>query len=193
MFKSFNFSDASPVVLCLILVIAVFLWLEGYRLYRLAVFFLGFITGFTLCGMVLKLITALPVPGIIIQIIVGLAVGAASFFVLKLGLFIAAASAVFLILNNLLQSLSMVGVVIAFAAAVVAGFVATKADKPVIIVITGLIGGFIIPDVVLQLIKIIPYDTSFINGVSPIALLIAKALLAAVGIAAQFSKTKEED
>ncbi len=188
-----NFSDASPVVLVIMLIIAVFLWIEGYRLYKLAVFFLGFIAGFSLSGLILNSVTGLPVPALVIQVVVGLALGAASFLILKLGLFIAAACAVFFLLNNLLQSLGIVGTVISFAAAVVAGFVATKADKPVIIVLTSIIGGFAITGALLRLIMLIPYDLSFLPGEGSIVWLIVKVLVSAVGIAIQFSKVKDED
>ncbi len=193
MLSIFNFSDASPVVLVIMLIISVFLWIEGYRLYKLAVFFLGFIAGFSLSALILQAVPSLPVPGIVIQVVVGLALGAASFLILKLGLFIAAACAAFILLSNLLQSLGMAGTVISFAAAVVAGFVATKVDKPVIIVLTSIVGGFAIIGVLLQLIKALPYDTSFLPAEGTIVWLIVKVLVSAVGIAIQFSKVKDED
>ncbi len=187
------FSEASPLVLVLTLIIAVFLWMEGYRLYRLAVFFLGFMTGFTLSGMVLKLIPAVAVPGLVIQIICGVLVGAAAFLVLKLGLFIAAACAAFLVLSNLLQSLSTIGMVIAFAAAVVAGFVATKADKPVIIVLTAVVGGFAIPSVLLRLLSAMSVDAGFLPPESSFIWIIVKVVVAGLGIAIQFSKNRDDD
>jgi len=193
MLNIINLSEASPPVLVLVLIIAVFLWIEGYRLYKLAVFFLGFMTGFTLSAFILKYISAVPVPGIIIQVVVGLALGAASFLILKLGLFIAAACAAFLLLSNLLHSLGITGTVIAFAAAVVAGFVATKADKPVIIVLTSIVGGFALTEVLYRLVLLIPYDTSFLPPEKSIIWLIVKALVSAVGIAVQYSKVRDED
>lgn len=189
----FSLSGASPLVLVLALIIAAFLWMEGYRLYRLAVFFLGFLTGFTLSAMILKLIPSIPAPALVVQVVAGLLMGAASFMVLKLGLFIAAACASFLVLSNILHSLSTVGVIIAFAAAVVAGFIATKADKPVIIVLTGIVGGFALPSILLQLITLLPYDTGFLPPERSLVWIIVKVLLSGIGIAIQFSKVKDKD
>ncbi len=187
------FAEASPLVLVLMLIIAVFLWMEGYRLYRLAVFFLGFMTGFTISGMVVKLIPTVTVPSLVIQIICGLIVGAAAFLVLKLGLFIAAACASFLVLSNILQSLSTVGMIIAFAAAVVAGFVATKADKPVIIVLTAVVGGFAIPSLLLRLLSVMSVDTGFLPAEKSFIWVIVKIVFAGIGLAIQFSKNKEDN
>ena len=188
-----NLSGASPIVLILALIIAVFLWIEGYKLYRLAVFFLGFITGFMLTGMVAKFIPSMPVSVLIFQIAAGVLLGALAFFVLKLGLFIAAACAAFIVLNNILQSLGTAGMIIAFAAAVVAGFVATKADKPVIIALTGILGGFAIPSIFIAILGIIPYDTGFLPPENSFIWLAVKVVLSAVGIVIQFSKDKGED
>ena len=186
-------NNASPIVLVLALIIAVFLWGAGYKLYRLAVFFLGFIAGFTISGMITKLIPDIPIQAIIIQILCGLAVGAVSFLVLKLGLFVAAACATFLVLNNLLQSLEITGLIIAFAAAVVAGFIATKADKPVIIVLTGILGGFAIPMVLYQIFEIMPFDIPALPPQNSLILYIVKIALSLVGIIIQFAQTKEEE
>ncbi len=191
--EKINFSDSSPVALIILLIIALFLWGAGFRLYKLAVFFLGFMCGFAISGLAGTLFPAPPVPFVIIQVIVGLAVGATAFLILKLGLFIGAAFGTFLILSNVLQSLETIGIVIAFAAAVVAGFIATKADKPVIIVLTGLLGGFMIPQVVSRLIRILPIDTSFLPGEKSVVYLIIGAFLSALGIALQFNNSKEED
>ncbi len=188
-----NFSDNSPLVLVLLLVISFFLWIAGYKLYKLAVFFLGFMAGYTLCGMAGTLFPAPPVPFVIIKVIVGIALGAAAFMILKFGLFIAAAFAAFMILSTLLKSLDTIGMVIAFAAAVVAGFVATKADKPVIIVLTGLLGGFMIPRVLLSLIKAFSLELSFLPENNSFIWIIAGVVMAAIGIAIQFNQDKERD
>ncbi|MCR4589222.1 MAG: hypothetical protein K5668_00180 [Lachnospiraceae bacterium] len=191
--ENISLAGASPIVLILALIIAVFLWMEGYKLYRLAVFFLGFITGFMLTGMAAQFIPTMPVSILILQIAVGLVLGAAAFMVWKLGIFIAAACGIFLVLKNILASLETVGMVIAFAAAVVGGFVATKADKPVIIIITGIVGGFAIPTILLQLMSFIPYDMGFLPPQSSFIWIIVKVVVSAAGIGIQFSQAKESD
>ena len=190
-----NISESSPIVLGLSLVIAVFLWVEGYRLYKLAVFFLGFIVGFMLCGSVLKLFPPLPWPNIITQVAFGLLVGAASFMIVKLGLFVAAACAAFLVVNNLLSSgsLGVAGLAIAFACAVIAGFIATKADEPVVIILTGIVGGFAIPTILLKIAALIPYNTDFLPGERSVFWLIVKVALSVAGIGIQFLKKKSKE
>ncbi len=188
-------SDTSPIVLVIALIVALFIWGAGYKLYRLAVFFLGFLAGFILCGTVVKLVPSPPVSVIVIQIAVGLAMGAASFFILKLGLFIAAGCAVFFVLNNLFQSQSMgsVGLIIAFAAAVVAGFIATKADKPVIMVFTGILGGFAIISILYKIALILPIDTSILPPERSLVVIAVKAVLALAGIGIQFAVNREKN
>ena len=190
---SLNLADTSPAVLILLLLVAFFFWVEGYRLYKLAVFFLGFMAGYTLAGMAERFVPAPPIPFIIIKILCGLALGAAAYMILQFGLFIAAAFAAFMILSNLLDPLKTVGLVIAFAAAVVAGFIATKADKPVIIVLTGLLGGLMIPKLLLHLADAFSVELSFLPSRNSFIWLIVSAVLAAIGIAIQFSKNKESE
>ncbi len=192
-FGKFAFTDSSPLALVIILIIAFFLWGAGFKLYKLAVFFLGFLFGFTASGMAGTLFPSPPVPFVIIQVIAGLAVGFVAFMILKLGLFIGAAFGTFLILSHVLERLGTVGLVIAFAAAVVAGFIATKADKPVIIVLTGLLGGFMIPQIVCRLAGSLPFDTSFMPPQNSMIYLLSGAFLSALGIALQFGSNKDKD
>ena len=184
--------DSSPIVLGLSLVIAVFLWAEGYKLYKLAVFFLGFIVGFTVSGNIIKLIPTFPWQSFIVQIICGLVLGALSFLVIKLGFFIGAACAVFIVVNPLLSPLGVIGSVIAFASAVVAGFIATKADEPVIILLTSVVGGFMIPAILLKILILSPYDVSFLPGENSIVWLIVKVILSAAGVGIQFMKQRDD-
>ena len=183
----------NPILLILAMIIAVFLWMEGYKLYKLAVFFLGFITGFTLAGMITNYIPTIPFPVLIIQIAAGLLLGASAFLIWKFGLFIAAACAAFMVLSNLLSSLGTIGMIIAFAAAVVGGFVATKADEPVIMVLTGIVGGFAIPSIFIELLAFIPFNIGFLPPENSFIWLIVKLVLSAIGIGIQFAKNKEED
>lgn len=183
----------NPILLILAMIIAVFLWMEGYKLYKLAVFFLGFITGFTLAGMITNYIPTIPFPVLIIQITAGLLLGASAFLIWKFGLFIAAACAAFMVLSNLLSSLGTIGMIIAFAAAVVGGFVATKADEPVIMVLTGIVGGFAIPSIFIGLLTFIPFNIGFLPPENSFIWLIVKLVLSAIGIGIQFAKNKEED
>lgn len=185
--------DSSPIVLGLSLVISVFLWAEGYKLYRLAVFFLGFIVGFTVSGGIIKLIPSFPAQAFIAQIICGVVLGALSFIIIKLGFFVGAACAVFMVTNSLLKPLGTIGMVIAFASAVVAGFVATKADEPVIILLTSIAGGFMIPAILLRIIMLTPYDVSFLPRESSVVWLIVKIVLSAVGAGIQFAKKKADN
>ena len=184
--------DSSPIVLGLSLVIAVFLWAEGYKLYKLAVFFLGFIVGFTVSGNLIKLIQTFPWQSFIVQIICGLILGALSFLIIKLGLFIGAACAVFIIVSPLLTPLGTIGMVISFASAVVAGFVATKADIPVIILLTSAVGGFLIPAILLKILILTPYDVSFLPGENSVVWLITKIILSAAGVGIQFMKQRDD-
>lgn len=187
-------SDTSPLVLVLALIVAFFLWGAGYRLYKLAVFFLGFLAGFTLCGGIINtFLPAPPIPGIIIQVVFGLAVGAVSFLVVKVGLFVAAACAVFMILSGLLERLGMAGLIIAFASAVVAGFIATKADKPVIIVITGILGGFAIPMILYRLAGTASFDTSFLPPERSLVVIAVEVVLSVAGILIQFASNREKN
>ncbi len=190
---SLNLADTSPVVLILLLFVAFFFWVEGYRLYKLAVFFLGFMAGYTLCTMAEKYLPAPPIPFIIIKVLCGLALGAAAYMIIKFGLFIAAAFSAFMILIGVLEPLKTVGMIIAFASAVVAGFIATKADKPVIIVLTGLLGGLMIPRLLLYLASAFSLELSFLPPARSYIWLIVSAVLAAIGIAIQFSKNKESE
>ncbi|MBQ6967257.1 MAG: DUF4203 domain-containing protein [Lachnospiraceae bacterium] len=186
-------SDTSPLLLVLALIVAFFIWGAGYKLYKLAVFFLGFLAGYMLCGTAISTFwPAPPVPSMIIQIVVGLAVGAVSFLVVKVGLFVAAACAVFMILSGLLEKLGMPGLIIAFASAVVAGFIATKADKPVIIVITGILGGFAIPMILYRLAGVVSFDTSFLPPEKSIVVLAVEVVLSVAGILIQFVSNREK-
>ncbi len=187
-------SDTSPLLLVLALIVAFFLWGAGYKLYKLAVFFLGFLAGFTLCGTLINAFWPAPqIPSMIIQIVVGLAVGAVSFLVVKVGLFVAAACAVFMVLSGLLERLGMAGLIIAFASAVVAGFIATKADKPVIIVITGILGGFAIPMIIYRLAGAVSFDTSFLPPERSLVVIAVEVVLSVAGILIQFASNRDKN
>ena len=188
-----SLAGSNPIILILAMIIAVVLWMEGYKLYKLAVFFLGFITGFTVAGMITNFIPDIPVPSLVIQIAVGLLLGASAFLIWKFGLFIAAACAAFMVLSNFLESLGTIGMIIAFAAAVVGGFVATKADEPVIMVLTGIAGGFAIPSIFIELLAFVPFNTGFLPPEDSFIWLIVKIVMAAIGIGIQFAKNKEKD
>lgn len=177
------------VILVISLVFYLLQTLFGYKLFKISCAVVGFIAGFALgiyiSGSLIHLTGVWPP---IIGVLAGILIGFLAYKLFLVGLFIL----VFLIAFGLASLIPfpdsntawhVVSIVIAAAIAVIAGILAVKFQKIVIIVITA-VGGAI------NSVSVFEEMTNVLSG-SPLYAGIASAALAAVGLLVQFLMNRE--
>lgn len=182
------FNDLQGQILTVILVISLTFYLLqtlfGYKLFKVSCaiigFFIGLILGIFIAGSLFHLTGAWPP---IIGVLAGILIGFLAFKLFLVGLFVLA----FIIAFELARLIpfpdnskawDIAALVIAAAIAVIAGILAVRFQKTVIIVMTAVGGAF-------NAVRIFDQLTKTLSA-SPYYVLIASAVLSAVGLLVQF-------
>lgn len=192
-----NMEFTSVLMYAVLMVAAFFVCFEGYRIYKLALIVIGFAVGFSRAHLLLdsfglsdeQMLMAQAVAGIVLAILAGVFVHA--------GIFIAAyhfaqqncsaVLAAYLLqhvdLPKLLEPLAsrVIGVAIAGLLA----WLAVKAERPVIVIVTAVAGGFALVNFFLKMVPVFPVDVSFLSGLPSIVYVMAKVGISAAGVGIQ--------
>lgn len=186
-----------------LLIMALLICFEGYKLYRLALLLMGFAIGYQLMHRVLEFLNV-PVTDeqkLMAQAIVGIVLAVISTTVIKWGVFFAAyyfakyalaapiAGAVLnmafkdAVVPEFLPTIltSILGVVVAY---IIARFAAGSL-RPVIVLLTAAIGGFALVGYFMEMIPFFPYDLNFMLSVPSVIWVGAKLFMTAAGVGIQ--------
>ncbi|HUM84220.1 MAG TPA: hypothetical protein PLN48_10670 [Lachnospiraceae bacterium] len=165
----------------------------GYKLLRFFTAVIGFIAGILL-GIFLSARLGIGSPyGLVITLVIGIALAAVSFFLYKVGIFILTGLAFGIVAAGIAYGRldTTIVIIIAIAAGIAAGIISMYFVRPMVILSSGLAGGFAFFSHLMTnvLPKAVPYiDQSFKTAVT----LIGGILLAVLGIIFQFRHTKKE-
>ena len=200
-FASLKFEGA--LMYAILLVIAGFICLEGYRIYRMALAGIGFAVGYSQIHNFVKDVEMTEQTMFMVQVIAGLVCAALAYTVLKIGIFIAVYHFVQANLSAGLAALlaeklnipqlayPLFAAVAGAAIATLIAFLSTKAERTVVVAVTAVIGGFAAISFFIKLIPLSPVDISFLNNVPETGWLIAKVVLSAFGFMVQGPKKEK--
>ncbi len=188
-----------------LLAAAVYICLEGYGIYRFALSAIGFAVGYRHSYEIMNFFnistdTMDAEKILMIEVGAGLVVAVLTYTVVKAGIFIAAYHFAQANLSAFMVSLVAEKVevpellfpifakIVGVAAAVLVAWLLTKSERIVVIVVTAVVGGFAAVDFFRQMLSGLPMDLDFMNAVPEIVWVIAKCLLAAIGVGVQGTK-----
>lgn len=183
-----SFSEQSNVAIALSIVFGILSLLLGYRLLKVWVTLIGFAIGGILGGVLAAALGANNVIVILVTIAAGVAMGAVSFWLYRVGVFIYVAFMGFVAATNLLAQfvadpkvwwVAVIGVLVGICLAILA----SRILRPVVIIITSISGALSVAVNFLPLVKL----------TNTYLLLAAAVILACAGIAVQFLTTKESN
>lgn len=187
----FNITDTTwMIIIVALIVFGIVCAFFGYRLVRFLVALQGFLVGSIAALLILSQVSELAGwPLVLVCLVIGLAVGALSFFVFRLGLFLLAGIAGFLVIGGLLGTFMTnfaVMCVLAAIGGVAIGVLAVIFTRPIIIVATAFGGGWFAAEHLLR-------ELIFANSVVPVwAMYIAAGILIALGLYIQFAHTAKK-
>ena len=183
---------------------SVYICLEGYGIYRMALSVIGFAVGYSHARQILDILHIQIADGssVIIQVIIGLICAGLAYSVLKIGIFIAAYHFVQVNFSAMLVAAlaerisipeavypifaAVAGVVIAFLIAKLA----VKSERLVIVALTAAVGGFAAVGFFREMIPVFPVNINFMQRIPEVIWLGAKIFLSAAGFMVQ-GPTKE--
>lgn len=190
--------EFTGVLLCVVMMlVAGYICLEGYGIYKMALSVIGFCVGFSRIHPYLEKMNLGSETMLMIQAIVGLICGALAVFYVQVGIFLAAyhftqANLAAVCTAALAERLSVPQIVYPVFAAVVGvglgvlcGFLAAKAQRPVIVILTAVIGGFATVNFFLQMLPQFPVDMHFLPDETHPLWVFAKLFLSAAGVGVQ--------
>ncbi len=172
--------ETQTFVLIVTLIIGLLACFMGYRLNRVVVMIVGFYFGYQLGIAFLPQIISDSSLIPIASIVVGIIVGYMAFSMYLLGIFILCFMLAYDICDSFIE-MEMLKVIIGAVAGVIAGVIGVNFVRPIMIILTSLIGGFLITRAGLELLSIS-------NNIIYISL---GLVLAFLGAMAQF-RNKEE-
>ena len=186
------------VLLCVVgMLIAGFICVEGYGIYKAALSVIGFCVGFThshniLAGLNLNNETLL-----MIQAIVGLICAALAVFYVQVGVGIAVYHFVqdnlaAMLAAALAEKLSVpqflfpvFAALVGVGAGVAIGLLAMKMTRPAIVIVTAVVGGFAAVNFFVQMVPQFPVDMHYMPGAESPVWAFAKIFLSAAGVGIQ--------
>ncbi len=180
-------SQSWTIMVAILIVFGLVCAFFGYRLVRLLIALQGFLVGGIASLIILSQTTELAGwPLVLICVAIGLVLGALSYFLFRLGLFLLAGVAAFLVIGGVLGSFMTnftVCCALAVGGGVVVGILALVFTRPVIIIATACGGGWLAAEHLLR-------DVIFASAAAPLWLLyVAAIVLIALGIYVQFAHT----
>lgn len=197
-----NMEFSSALMYALLLVAACFICFEGYRIYRVALMAIGFCVGYSRAHLLLDGWQLTDEQMLMAQAIAGILLGLLAGVIVHAGIFIAAyhfaqvncsAMLTAMLLERvdvpkLLEPIAsrLAGVLIAALIA----WLAVKAERLVVVLLTAVIGGFAIVNIFLNMVPVFPVDVSFFLSIPTVFYSIAKVgiSIAGVGVQGAFKK-----
>lgn len=172
--------ETQTVVLIISLIVGFLACFMGYRLNRIVVMIVGFYFGYKLGDAFLPQIIsdASLIP--IISVVIGIFVGYMAFSMYLLGIFILCFMLAYTVCGSFIE-MEMLKIIIGAIAGVIVGIIGVNFVRPIMIVLTSLVGGFLIAGSGLDLLNI---DNNIIY-------ILIGLVLAILGALAQF-RNKEE-
>ncbi len=186
------------VLLCVVgMLIAGFICLEGYGIYKAALSVIGFCVGFTHSHNILAGMNLSNESMLMIQAVIGLVCAALAVFYVQVGIGIAVYH---FVQNNLAAMLAATiaeqlsipeflypafAALVGVAAGVLCGYLAMKATRPAVVIVTAVVGGFAAVNFFVQMAPQFPVDMHYIPGADSPIWPIAKVLLSAAGVGVQ--------
>ena len=178
-----NIDLTGAPILCIMLAACAFVCLEGFRLYKLILEVAAFIFGFRYAHDYLWALIPNDEVLLMIEVAAGLILAVMSYklYLLGVGLFVYQFAR-----ENLRDFFDgPFAIIMCFVASVVIAYLATKANRMVIVVLTAVVGGFSMVNVFIKLIPVFPVDLSFFPPASSIVWYVAKIFLSAAGVMIQ--------
>ena len=185
------------LLLTLLMVAAGVVCFAGYRIYKLALALIGFAVGFSRSQVWLSYFELAETTMLILQLLIALLCAILSWRFMRLGIFIGAYHFAQLHISAILTSLLAQQLEIPdiayplFSAAAGAGiawlcaYLAVKAERPVVVILTSVLGAFAAVEILRWLFPFLPADAQAVAKLPEAVFLAAKSLLALAGILVQ--------
>lgn len=192
-----NIKFEGVLMYVILMLVAGFICMEGYGIYRAALSVIGFAVGYSHVHTFVKGFEMSDQTMFMVQVIAGLICAALAYTVLKIGIFIAVYHFVQANLSAILAGLLAERLNIpeiayplfsAVAGAAIAALIAhlsTKAERIVVVSVTAVLGGFAAVGFFTKMIPVFPVDISFLEGVPEAVWTGAKVFLSAAGFMVQ--------
>ena len=198
-----NIKFEGVLMYVILLLIAGFICMEGYGIYRAALGVIGFAVGYSHIHTFVKGFELTDQTMFMVQVIAGLICAGLAYTVLKIGIFIAVyhfvqANLSAILVSLLAEKLSIPEIAYpifsAVAGAGIAALIAhlsTKAERIVVVSVTAVLGGFAAVGFFTKMIPVFPVDITFLEKVPEAVWTGAKVFLSAAGFMVQ-GATKEK-
>ncbi len=210
-FASLDFTQGALYYL-LMTVAAIYLCFEGFRIYKMALGFIGFLAGFLTSARYIPLFWSKFLPNtpidneklLMVETGIGLACALAAYFVSQVGVFLTAYQ---FSMSNLVPILSGRTVatiedmgrdakfwqpLVGIALGLLLAYLTTKATRPIIVIITAVVGGFAIVNGVYGILVYFPEQFRVTPPNIPLFWMGAKVFLSAAGVGIQGTKSPKE-
>ncbi|MBQ7678264.1 MAG: hypothetical protein IJT34_00245 [Butyrivibrio sp.] len=168
----------------LMLCLAVFVCLEGIKIYKLVIGFGGFILGYVAVHDLLSMWLTSSELLLMLEVAGGLLLAVLAWKIYVLGVGFLAFQFAYVNINPTVEN-KIISFFISVAAAALIGFLAMKLNRPVIVVLTAVLGGFSAVNYFQQLMPVFPADLSFFPPPGSAAYYFAKVFLSAAGVGIQ--------
>lgn len=188
-------------VVCML--VAGFICLEGYGIYKAALSAIGFCVGYSHAHNLLAGMGLSSEGMLMIQTIIGLVCAVLAVLYVQIGIGIAVYH---FVQNNLAAILAAAlaeklsipqflyptfAALVGIAAGIAGGFLAMKATRPAIVIVTAVVGGFAAVNFFVQMIPQFPVDLHYLPGEESPVWTFAKVFLAAAGVGVQGIKEQK--
>lgn len=178
-----NIELSGAPILCIYLAICAFICLEGFKIYKLVLYVAGFTFGFRYTHDYLWALIPNDEILLMVEVAAGLILAVLSYkiYLAGLGMFVYQFAR-----ENLRDYFDgPMAIITCIVVSALIAFIATKANRLVIVVITAVVGGFSMVNVFIKLIPVFPVDLSFFPAASSIVWYVAKIFLSAAGVLVQ--------
>jgi len=179
------------------MLVAVVICLEGYGIYKAALLVIGFAVGYSHVGKYFDL-TSLPDDSrLMVQCGVGLFIAVLAGVFVKIGIFIAAYHFAQTNLSGIMvaflakqlklpeEKYDLYAGVLGIVVAALVAYLAMRAERLAVVILTALVGGFAAVDFFVQMIPVFPVDISFLEKLPSMVWIVLKFLLSAAGVGVQ--------
>ena len=198
------------VMYAVLIVAALVICFEGYRIYRMALLLMGFAVGYTQAHYFLDFIhfTAQGELKLMIQAMIGVVCAILSTSVVRIGVFLSAyffakyalavpiANFVMDIIKERVAIPQLLTPVITSAVGLLAAYfiakLAVESLRPVIVILTAAVGGFSLVNSFIGMIPYFPYDLSFMPGAGNVIWTAAKLFMTGAGVGIQGIKDEDK-
>ena len=178
-----NIDLSGAPILCIFLAVCAFVCLEGFRIYKVVLYVAAFMFGFRTAHDYLWALIPDDDVLLMAEVACGLVLAVLAYKIYLAGV----AIFVFQFARDNLEEFfdGPFAVIACVVAAALIAFLATKANRMVIVILTAVVGGFSMVNVFLKLIPVFPVDLSFFPPASSIVWYVAKIFLSAAGVMIQ--------